>query len=152
MLFYDFFLGSKSDISGSFGTFLADDGGFLLNELTKHFTSDLILSFVFWRSIWATREEFCTRYSLVSLFFQFQNQHFCPFWHIFSTFLSFFLNQLPNRFGSNLFFSFSFCLRLLSFLLTFFFGSNNETLGSFCTFLAHYWIFFSEWLAKSISE
>ena len=32
MLFFDFFLGSKSDIAGSFGTFLADIGGIFVNE------------------------------------------------------------------------------------------------------------------------
>ena len=51
ILFFDFFLGSKSDISGSFGTILADIGGTFVNELTKHFTSNLLLSFVFLRSI-----------------------------------------------------------------------------------------------------
>ena len=51
ILFFYFFLASKSDISGSFGTFLADIGGFLLNELTKHFMSNLLFSFVFLQSI-----------------------------------------------------------------------------------------------------
>ena len=34
----------------------------------------------------------------------------------------------------------------------FFFGSNNEILSSFGTFLAQYWSFFFQWLAKSIWE
>ena len=34
----------------------------------------------------------------------------------------------------------------------FFFASNNKILGSFGTFLAHYWRCFSQWLAKSIWE
>ena len=58
ILFFDFFLVSESDTSGSFGTFLADIGGFFVNELANHFTGNLLLSFVFWRSIWPTREEF----------------------------------------------------------------------------------------------
>ena len=66
ILFFDFFVGSKSDISGSFGTFLADGGGFFVNELTKDFTSNSLLSFVFLRSISLTREEF-----LYSLYFSF---------------------------------------------------------------------------------
>ena len=51
ILFFDFFLGSTSDISGSFGSFLADIGGFFLNELAKHFTSNLIFFFLFLQSI-----------------------------------------------------------------------------------------------------
>ena len=51
ILFFDFFLGSKSDIAGSFGTFVADIGGFFQNELTKHFKSNVLFSFVFLRSI-----------------------------------------------------------------------------------------------------
>ena len=45
ILFFDLFLGSKSDVSGIFSTFLADMGGFFLNELTKLFTSNLLFSF-----------------------------------------------------------------------------------------------------------
>ena len=51
VLFCDFSLGSKSDISGSFGTLLADTGGIFVNELTKHFKSNLLFSFMFLRSI-----------------------------------------------------------------------------------------------------
>ena len=51
ILFFDFFLGSKSNIPGSFDTFLADIGGFFLNELTKQFTRSLLFSFVFLQSI-----------------------------------------------------------------------------------------------------
>ena len=146
ILFFDFFLGSKSGISGIFGTFLADIGGFFLNELTSHFMSNLLFSFVFLQSIWPTRDEFCTRYPFVSLFFYFE------IFGRFGTFLAhigvFFLNHLPNRFGSNFSFSSSFFLRPLSFFVDFFIGSNNEILGSFGTFLAHYWRIFSERLAK----
>ena len=51
ILFFDFFVGSKSEILGSCGTFLADIGGGFVNELTKHFKSNLLFSFVFLRSI-----------------------------------------------------------------------------------------------------
>ena len=47
ILFFDIFLGSESDISGRFGTFLADIGGFFLKELRKHFTINLPFSCVF---------------------------------------------------------------------------------------------------------
>ena len=69
ILFFDFFLGSKSDISGSFGTFLADIGGIFVNELTKQITSNLLLSFVFLRLIWLTREEFVCSLSFSFNFF-----------------------------------------------------------------------------------
>ena len=51
ILLFDFFLGSKSDNLGSFGTFLAGIEGFFLNELTQHFTSNLFFSFVFLQGI-----------------------------------------------------------------------------------------------------
>ena len=35
ILFFDFFLGSKSYISGSFGAFLADIGGIFVNDFAK---------------------------------------------------------------------------------------------------------------------
>ena len=50
ILFFDFFVGSENDTLGSFGTFLADVGGFFLKELTKHFTSNLLFPFVFLQS------------------------------------------------------------------------------------------------------
>ena len=121
ILFFDFFLGSKSGISGIFGTFLADIGGFFLNELTKRFTSNLLYSIVFLKSIWPTTKE--SLYSLSFCFTFFLGAKSTIF-RRFGTFLAhigvFFLNQLPNQLGSNFFFSFSFFLRSLSFLLPFF--------------------------------
>ena len=69
ILFFDFFVGSKSDISGSFGTFLADIGGIFVNELTKHFQSNLLFSFVILQSTWLTREEFLYSLSFSFTFF-----------------------------------------------------------------------------------
>ena len=69
ILSFDFFLGSKSDISGSFGTFLADIGGICVNDLTKHFKSNLLFSFVFLRSISLTREEVLYSLSFSFTFF-----------------------------------------------------------------------------------
>ena len=113
ILFCDLSLGSKSDISGSFGTFLADIGGIFLNELTKHFTSNLFFSFVFLQSVFV----------LAILLFHFSFGSKSIFFVCFGTFSAhigvFFLNQLPNRVRSNLSFSFSFFFRSLSFLLTF---------------------------------
>ena len=108
ILFYVFFLGSKSDISGSFGTLLADIGGFFLNELTKHFTSNLLFSFLFLRSVWPTREEFWNSLSFGFTFFFFKKQKFWPFRNIFSTDWNFFLNEFPNHSASNFFLSFVF--------------------------------------------
>ena len=102
MLFFVFFVGSKSDILGSFGTFLADIGGIFLNELTNYFTSNLLFPFVFLRSIWLTREEFLYQLSFsFTFFFSSKTNTFGRF----GTFLAhigfFFLNQLPNQFWSN---------------------------------------------------
>ena len=76
ILFFDFFLGSKSDIPGIFGTSLADIGGFFLNELTKHFGGNLLFSFVFLQKNSPTREEFLYSLSFLFTFFWVQTMRF----------------------------------------------------------------------------
>ena len=90
ILFCDFFLGSNSDVLGSFGTFLAHIGGLFLNELKNHFTSNLLLSFVFLQSIWCTREEILNFLSFCLTFFWFKEQQVWPFWHIYGRYWRFF--------------------------------------------------------------
>ena len=72
ILFFDFSLVSKNGILGNFGTFLADIGGFFLNEVTKHFRSNLLFSFVFLQSTWPTREEFLYSLSFCFTFYWFK--------------------------------------------------------------------------------
>ena len=57
ILFVDFFLGSNSDILGSFGTFLAHIGGFILNNLPNQFGSNLSTFFTFLWSVSPTGEK-----------------------------------------------------------------------------------------------
>ena len=50
-------------------TLKADIGGIFVNELTKHFKSNLLFFFVFLRSTWLTREEFLYLLSFSFTFF-----------------------------------------------------------------------------------
>ena len=121
ILFFDFSLGSKCDIPRSFGTFLAEIGGFFLNDLTKHFNSNLPSPTCFCSHLDLPERNFSTRYPFFFTFLFVQNVTLLAVLAHFQHILEFsFLNQLPNRFGSNLFLSFSFFLTSLSFLLTFF--------------------------------
>ena len=143
ILFFDFFLGWKSDISGSYSALLADIGGFFLNETTKHFMSNLLFSFVFLHSIWPNREVFLSSLSFCFTFSLLQKVTFLAVLAHFQHILEFFfwiscqidlgvIHSSPSPFFE------------IAIPFSEFFGSNNEILGSFGTFLAHYWRFFSE--------
>ena len=97
ILFFDLFLGLRSDIAGSFGTCLADIAGVFLNELTTHVTGNLLFSFVFLQFNWTYERGF---FVLAILSFQFffgsKSNTFGRSAHI----GVFPLNQLPNRFES----------------------------------------------------
>ena len=79
VIFFDFFLGSKSDILCSFGTFLAHIGGFFLNELTNQFTTDLLFFFAMLQSIWRTREKILNSLSFCLTFFGSKSNSFGRF-------------------------------------------------------------------------
>ena len=62
-----------------------------LNAFTKHFTSNLLFSFVFLRSTWLTREEFLYSISFSFTFFSIPEltllavlAHFSTYWSLFS--------------------------------------------------------------------
>ena len=77
-------------MSGSFGTFLADIGGIFVNELIKHFTNNLLFSFVFLRSIWLTPEEFLYSLSFCFTFLLVQKAFFLSVLAHFQHILEFF--------------------------------------------------------------
>ena len=99
---------------------------------------------------------FRSRYPIVSLVFSFKKYCFWPLRPIFSTYWSFFSESVAKSIWE-LFILLLFLLFEISILFCWLFfwfkqWEQFEILGSFGTFLALYWRFLSEWLAKSIWE